>query len=175
MQTPDPTPTPLAPVLAEMRKSLCAGDITDKVTFRPGMALHADPALKVGGQYRLPAGRLLELEVTTAAKGDWIALHVSLTATNLADHAYIGLACRSAAPREQLIQPCLRSGTDDGFHDCFFDKHILAGPEPRNHVDALHIETHRDLPTTAPWRELVLFLPKHSFRWDLHDLRMFLV
>jgi hypothetical protein len=177
MQMTEPATSPVspAPAIAEMRAHLCNGVITDTVQFLPGLALHANPALNVGGVYRSPSGRLLELDVTTSGTGGWIALHASLEILALTDYRYIGLVCLCAAPKEQMIRACLRSGTDEGFVDCFFDKHILAGPEPRNHVDVLHTDTRRTLPEWAPWRELVLFLPTQNFRWDLHDLRPFVV
>jgi hypothetical protein len=177
MQIPDPLPSLTSPALtlAMMRDRLSNGDITDNVQFQPGLSLLVDPALKIGGSYHSPSGRLLELDVTTAGTGDWMALHIDLDATDLSQAAYLGFACRHVAPIDLVIRPCLRSGTGDQFTDCFFDKHILATPEPRTHVDTLHIETYRTLPETTPWRELVLFLPTRDFRWDLHDLRLFVI
>lgn len=173
--------------LAALRDSIGGGGITDRVALAPDLApdltLHADPALQVSGQFRSPAGRLLELDLTTGDEAKdhigWIGLHVALSTPDLSGAAYVGLICRSAAPEIQVIRPCLRSGSDadhdKGFVDCFFDKHILSRTDPTDHVDALHIATHRALPETATWRELVLFLPTRSFRWDLHDLRLFIV
>lgn len=173
MQTDDPALSCTAPALNAMRTSLSNGEIAGNVQFLPGLSLMADPALKIGGQFCSPAGRLLELDITTSGVGGWIALHVKLGIATLSETAYLGFACRHAAPAELMIRACLRSGTEDGFVDTFFDKHILAAPDPLNHVDALHIATCRTLPETAPWRELILFLPKRDFRWHLHDLRPF--
>lgn len=171
---------PLAPALPPFRQATSHGQVQDVTHFHPAFSLHASPALGVGGVWRSPAGRLLELEITTQAPGDWIALHIALEGTGDLADAWIGFACRSAAPDTDsgdpdglMIRPCLRSGTDDGFIDCFFDKHILATPEPQNHLDILHLDTRRNIPETAPWRELLLFLPRRGFRWDLHDLRPF--
>lgn len=167
---------PLAPALAALRQDRSdGGGLADFVKLLPGLALHADPALGVGGRWTSPAGRLLELEVTTQGPGTWIGLHVALLAADLTGAAWIGFVCRSAAPAEVMVRPCLRSGTEDGFTDVFFDKHILADPEPRSHVDAIHLPICRTLPETAPWRELVLFLPRKAFRWHLHDLRPFVI
>ena len=150
------------------------GRIDGDTEFRPGLFLNADPALQLSGQWRSPPGRLLELDVQTEGTGAWVVLHLVLNAPNLSDYSWVGFACRSAAPETLMIRPCLRSGTEDGFTDCFFDKHILTVSEARNHVDALHLETSRCIPRTASWRELVLFLPRQNVRWDLHDLRVFL-
>jgi len=172
--SPETPASPLASVLADWRREIAAGDIADSLRFGPGLALYADPSLEVRGTWRSPAGRLLELDVTTSGTGTWIGLHVTLDAPDLTNTAWIGFACRSVAPEQATIRCCLRSGTDEGFTDCFFDRHILSDPEPRSHVDALHIPTTRAIPETAIWRELVLFLPRKSFRWHLHDLRPFL-
>ncbi|MCF6234042.1 MAG: hypothetical protein L3J36_13245 [Rhodobacteraceae bacterium] len=162
--------------LQVLRDSFCDGDITELVDFHPGLTLHADPALQVGGHWRSPAGRLLELEVDTFGGGSWIGLHMALGKIDLSAFGVLGITCRSAAPNMQVIQPCLRSGLENGgFEDCFFSKRILSYPEPSSHLDALHIDMQIKLPEDAPWRELILFLPCHSFRWDLHDLRLFIV
>lgn len=161
--------------LCKLRGDTPDGEITDTIRFHPGVFLRADPALKVGGRFRSPAGRLLELDVTTSGNGHWIGLHIAFPAQDISDFAFMGFSCRHAAPEQQMIRPCLRSGTETGFSDCFFNKHILAVPEPLNHVDALHLETSRTIPQTAPWRELILFLPQQDFRWHLHDLRLFLI
>ena len=167
-----------------MRDARTSGAVTDQVVFQPGLSLQADPDLRPGGQFRSPAGRLLELEVAYAGAGQWIGLHVALAGLNdLTGITWVGLTSRHAAPEELMIRVCLRSGVgngpDAGFVDCFFDKHILSVPEPLNHVDALYTEARQTLPETLPeiasWRELVLFLPRQNFRWDLHDLRLFAV
>ena len=178
--TEPPLPDPHAALnqpLAALRADRFGDRPLDEAGLPAGLALRADPGLDLGGLCRSPAGRLLELEVTARGQGDWIALHVALDAPDLSAAAYVGFACRSAAPEQHMIRACLRSGaeTGDGFSDCFFDRHILAHPEPANHVDALHAATCRDLPETAPWRELVLFLPTRDFTWHLHDLRLFVL
>lgn len=167
-----PPPPPL--ILAAHRQDQGSGQIGADTKFLPGLILHADPALQISGQWRSPRGRLLELDVKTGGTGAWIGLHLALDAADLSGCGWLGFACRLAAPEEIMIQPCLRSGTPDGFTDCFFDKHILAVPELRNHLDALHPATNRHIPETAPWRELILFLPRQDFRLYLHDLRPFL-
>lgn len=165
-----------SPVLAEQRESRHEeGVLETSVTFRPGLSLFADPSLGLGGQWRSPAGRIIELDAKMKGPGAWIGLHVTLAAQDLRQAGWIGFTCRSAAPATMMVRPCLRSGTDDGFIDVFFDKHMLSNPEPRNHVDALHLPTCRHLPETAAWRELVLFLPCADFHWHLHDLRTFVV
>lgn len=168
------TPTILAPSLPTLRRDSSEGVITPLTEFQPGLFLNADPHLKPAGQWRSPSGRLLELDVEMGGQGAWIGLHMTLDATDLPDNGWIGFACRSAAPEDLMIRPCLRSGTEEGFTDCFFDKHVLAAPEPRNHVDAMALARDLCIPRTAPWRELILFLPRQDFRWHLHDLRPFL-
>lgn len=147
------------------------------VRFAPGVTLHSDPALGLSGRWRSPAGRFLELEATMSGKGVWIALHVALPLSDLTDATHVGLVCRCAAPERHMLRPCLRSGLDDGsgFVDCFFDKHVLTAQRPRSHVDALYLDAATGVPLRAPWRELVLFLPRVSFHLDLHQLYPFVL
>lgn len=170
-----PAPDALAPGLSVLRETRDEGPLArDETPLAPGIALHADPALALAGQYRSPAGRLLELEVTAVQRGGWLALHVGLIAPSLPLTGWLGFACASAAAEEMVIRPCLRSGTGAGFADTFFPRHILAGPEAASHVDALPLATTPGLPPDAPWRELVLFMPTVPLAWHLHDLRLFL-
>lgn len=161
---------PVAPALAVLRAGREAGEVTHGVAPVPGIALQADPALALAGHYQSPAGRLLELEVQVSGQGSWLALHVALSAPDLSGASWLTLTSRSAAGQATMIRPCLRSGLSEGFVDCFFDKHILATRVPQSHVDGIHLPTTRSIPDRAPWRELVLFLPRESFRWHLHDL-----
>lgn len=159
-----------------LRASHAGGEVTlPRTDFVPGISLHADPGLQMSGHWSSPTGRLLELDIRMSGQGDWIGLHLALEAPDLAAVGWIGFACRSAAPSEIMIRPCLRSGGETGFTDTFFGKHLLAVPEPHDHIDALHPATTRSIPEAAPWRELILFLPRQDFRWHLHDLRLFLI
>jgi hypothetical protein len=162
-------------LLAQLREGQSEGEIGNEVDFLPGVILRADPALGISGRYSSPAGRLLDLEVSCAEAGDWFALHVNLPAHDLGECGVIGFACRGSAATVEVIRPCLRSGTANGFVDCFFDKHVLMQPEERTHLDALAVHHREALPVTAPWRELVLFLPTKGFRLSLGDLRVFAV
>lgn len=163
---------PAAPALALLRAGPARGDVTHGMSPVPGITLNADPGLQLGGRYRSPAGRLLELEVEASGQGQWLGLHIALAAPDLFAATWLTLTCRSAARGAIMIRPCLRSGQESGFTDCFFDKHILAERRPLSHVDGLHLPTTRAIPEHAPWRELVLFLPRESFAWHLHDLRI---
>ena len=177
-----PATTSLAPAdFATFQGGISHGVLGDMVEFHPGFSINASPVLEISGHWRSPSGRLLELDVTPRGPrdpvADWVGLHLRLTGVGDLSDAWVGFACRSAAQGQQMIRACLRSGHETGnktgFSDVFFDRHILADPEPRNHLDALHVATTRAIPEQAPWRELVLFLPRHDFRWDLHDLRVF--
>ncbi len=163
-------------ILQVQRDSQTEGEISDDTTIQPGITLHADPALQAKGQWRSPAGRLFELDMTAEGDGNWIGLHMNLGDVDLSQAGIIGFACRSVAPSIETIRACIRSGLPEGgFEDCFFPKRILGHPEVSSHLDVLQVNLSPNLPATAPWRELILFLPRHSFRWDLHDLRLFIV
>lgn len=149
--------------------------------FAPGLSLRSDPALELGGRWQSPAGRLLELDLTPAGRGGWLGLHLRLKGGPTDDPqggaAWIGFACRSAAPEELMLRAALRTGGGadgaDGFTDHFLARHVLAGSEPRDHLDALYLPACPGWPARAPWCELVLFLPPRALVWHLHDLRVF--
>jgi len=160
--------------LGLLRAGTSGGDLGQRSDLAPGIFLVADPPLEIAGRWASPAGRILEIEATPRGSGAWFALHVGLPARDLSARGVLGLACRSTAPEVVVVQPCLRSGTPDGFEDCFFDKHVLSRSEEASHLDALAVQRRDNLPPQAPWRELILFLPVRSFRWSLIDLRVFI-
>lgn len=164
-----------------LRGSDIAGDITKQVDLLPGLFLSIDPALQPSGRYTSPAGRLLELDIAFGNPSDsWAALHFRLGDIDLTRAGIFGFACRSAAPEMTVIRPCLRSSdptpwSPNHFTDCFFDKHILVGPDTSHHLDVMPLAQRGNIPLHTEWRELVLFLPQKSFVWALEDLRLFIV
>ena len=162
--------------LEVMRSKTSQGALSSDIRFVRGFKLHADPALELTGEYRSPAGRLLELDARTGPNpGGWVGLHLSLPSHDLSDMGVVGFAARIAAPEVLVVRACLRSGTGTGFVDCFFDKHMLFRAEEASHVDALQVRERTDLPMRAPWREVILFLPTRSFQLSLIDMRVFVV
>jgi hypothetical protein len=141
----------------------------------PGLSLNADPEAGIIGIWRSPRGRLLEIEATPKAPGAWFALHLVLPLPDLAGIGWLGFVARSSSDRAVAVLPCLRSGlATGGFHDCFFDRHILSRGQQTDHHDLIAPEWRPDLPVRAPWRELILFLPPtEPLHWALHDLRVF--
>jgi len=174
-------PAPLCPNLQAFTARQQQGDLhSDKLEFAPGFFLDADPKIGVSGSYRSISHRLMELDVQVQAPGDWLALHLALPPLALQDLTYIGLACRLSAPEPLMLRACLRSGLhsslpQDGFIDCFFDRHILTTKQPHSHLDMLYLDACSELPFDAPWRELVLFLPCQSFRLNLMHLHPFVL
>jgi hypothetical protein len=160
--------------LGQLRQGRYSGRITPEAEIVPGLRFVPDPEAGMQGRYASPAGRLLELEVTHAAPARWFGLHLRLDLDAAEDIALIGLAARFAATQALPVRPCIRSGTETGFVDSFFDKTIAALPRPLLHLDVIETRgPHPALAAPAPWRELVVFLPTGNFRLDLHDLRVF--
>jgi len=153
-----------------------SGDIGDDATqIAAGIKVLADPALKMGGSWSSPEGRLVELSLRPEAEGEWLALHIDLPTRDLAPFGMLGIAARVAAKEMRLMRACLRSGTESGFVDCFFDKHLMAQVSPRLHLDVIAFSPRDDLPLWAPWREVVLFLPTEASDLSLIDLRVFIL
>lgn len=148
------------------------GAINDRHTpFCEGLALNADPAMQMAGDWRSPSGRLLELALRPTAPGAWTGLHLALDLPDLSGLRFLGLAARALAPDEVLIRACLRSGLPEGgFHDHFLPRHWLAHDEAATHHDLIHLPSQNALPMRAPWRELVLFLPCRALALHLRDL-----
>lgn len=160
--------------LDSLRAGSASGEIVPETEIVPGLRFVPDPDAGMRGHYTSPAGRLLEIEVSHDRPARWCGLHLRLDLGDLDGLGVIGLAARFAAPQALAVSPCLRSGTATGFSDCFFSKQVAALPRPLLHLDALETDgRHKTLPRSAPWREIVLFLPTSSFRVDLHDLRIF--
>lgn len=159
----------------QLRNGQGSGPLASDVTFAPGVRLNADPALGLAGTWRSPPGRLLELEAVPAGTGNWCAIHVSLGTLALDNLGVIGFTCRSAAPTPVVVRPCLRSGVDGGFEDCFFERHLLVHAADRLHVDVLDLHRNLGIPGQAEWRDFILFLPVFPFRLSLQDLRLFVV
>ncbi|OED45821.1 hypothetical protein AB838_22130 [Rhodobacteraceae bacterium (ex Bugula neritina AB1)] len=179
-QVPGPAQPPspaLCPGLAGFAADRREGDLTPARTdLAPGIFLNADPALQMAGRYSSAAGAFLDLHTAPAGQGSWFGLHLALELPPLQDLAYLGFACRTAAPEPQILRACLRSGLEDGgFSDCFFDRHILASERAHSHLDALYLDSQPELPLSAPWRELVLFLPSQGFDLSLMHLHLFAV
>ncbi|MBM1222477.1 hypothetical protein JQU17_19895 [Ponticoccus sp. SC2-23] len=140
----------------------------------PGVWLHTDPEAGISGQWSSPRGRLCEIDITVDAPGRWLGLHVALPPFEADAVTWLGIALRVHAARPLALRPCLRSGTDEGFVDTFFDRHALARTAETDHHGVLAPDRHPDLPATAPWRELILFLPSgESLSLALHALRIF--
>ncbi|WP_324752466.1 hypothetical protein [Roseovarius sp. Pro17] len=162
--------------LAVMRDETREGALAVDVDFLPGLAFHADPALEISGSFASPKGRILDFDAHMGpGLGEWVGLHVALPAGDLRQAGILGFAARVSAPEIMVVRACLRSGTINGFVDCFFDKHLMVRPEEASHLDALPVQYRDQIPMQAPWRELVLFLPTHDFRMSLIDLRTFIV
>ena len=160
--------------LDELRQGASFGDIMPEAEIVSGIRFVPDPDAGMRGRFSSPAGRLLQIEVTHERPARWCGLHIRLDIDDISDLGLIGLAARFAAPQAVAVAPCIRSGTENGFSDCFFEKQVASLPRPLLHLDAIETDgRHPSLPETAPWRELVLFLPTGGFRLDLHDLKVF--
>lgn len=143
----------------------------------PGITLHLDPDARMTGQWSSPDGRLIEIQTKVTQPGAWFGLHIGLpdAALDLTALRWIGVTARTSAQRGVGVRVALRSGhAGGGFQDDFFGRHMLSQARQSDHQDLLCPADLPDLPTTAPWRELVLFLPPAApLHWALHDLRIF--
>ncbi|EKE44875.1 hypothetical protein OCGS_0910 [Oceaniovalibus guishaninsula JLT2003] len=138
-----------------------------------GIKLMVDPEARADIRLRSPAGRLMEIEARVERPGRWLGLHVPLALYQTAGLGIVGITARATAPEALAVSACLRSGLRGGFVDAFFDKAMAVHFQPLQHIDTMEPDRRVDLPARADWRELILFLPTHSFSLSLHDLRFF--
>jgi hypothetical protein len=161
--------------LAVLRAATLEGEIGHDLPLADGIWLRIDPAAQISGRYASPPGILADLDILVEARGGWAGLHVALGGQDFAGRGLVGIACRTEAGGMDLVRPCLRSATEEGFQDSFFPKHLLSRPESALHLDAIELARHPEIPPQAAWRELILFLPTHRLKWILTDLRLFIL
>lgn len=142
----------------------------------PGIFIASDPEGKVRIRGKTQPGTVVELNIDVARPGRWLALHVALGPADLTEKQVAGLICKVSSPYATTLEPCLRSGLPDGgFVDSFFRKRVLAHSEASLYLDVLLPGPANNLPRTATWREIVLFLRPETSRIVLHDMRLFIV
>ncbi|MEL6583952.1 MAG: hypothetical protein AAFQ36_08975 [Pseudomonadota bacterium] len=147
--------------------------ITDGEHFSPGVWMLFDPEGSQTAKVESSEHGPVTLSVETQKPGGWMGLHIALGGLDLSNVGSFGLVFRSRAPKAMSIQPCLRSGTDDGFSDAFFSKAIVAHKASGTHLDCLELATAPRVPAQAPWRDLVFFFQPGSFSLELHSLKIF--
>ncbi len=159
----------LEPLLAQPSVGLLSPD----GALAPGVWIHGDPEGRQQVQSVAHPGGGLNLRAEVQHPGGWLAMHVALGAVDLSDRALIGFYAHSQALRACTWRACLRSGTETGFIDHFFDRDVVAYAAPSSHSDVLELAAQRGLPQRALWREFILFFHVESFDFTLLDLRLF--
>lgn len=160
--------------IAMLRGGAQTARIVDGLRLSPDVFLAVDPQGRIEGTSVTGGGSVLRLSYRVAERPRWLALHLGLGGLDLADHAVLGLVCKSCAPLATTIHPCLRSGGEGGFVDAPLPKHVVAHSDISTHVDLLRLDDAR-VPGQAPWRELILFFQTSSAEIDIRDLRVFIV
>jgi hypothetical protein len=152
------------------------GDIICDQPIVPGILFSFDSKATMKGALLEDDAAVLSFRIESLKNSAWLALHVSLGGFDLDGYDIIGFICKSHAPAAISMKACIRSGTEAGFIDCFFDKHVVSYAKPSTHLDALDITTRKALPAQALWRDFVLFLPPdRPVEATLQDLRLFIV
>jgi len=141
-----------------------------------GVRFSYDANAAFQGHLRADENAVLSFKVDQIEGSGWFALHISLGGIDLSPYAVIGFVCKSEAPSAVAFKACIRSGSEAGFSDCFFDKHVVAYGEASTHLDVIDIAQTPALPTQADWRDFVLFFPPDKpIEIILRDLRFFIV
>ncbi len=161
--------------LAALRGTEQSGQINVDPIAVSGVFFGLDPNGKVGGTFTTTPGDLLSLKFEVEQPGRWMGLHVALGDVPLDGAQVLGFVLKSDAPVTVTFRACLRSGTADGFVDCFFPKRIITFSDPTIHLDVLKMGVNAPVPTHAPWRDLILFFEPQSQEVAIRDLRVFVV
>ncbi|PCJ07328.1 MAG: hypothetical protein COB16_11635 [Rhodobacteraceae bacterium] len=162
-----------AAVLDPLLEQPPTGPLPPDGVLAPGVWIHADPeGQQQVESLQLPGGGLT-LRTTVQHPGGWLALHIALGEVDLSDHVLIGFYARIQAPRACTWRACLRSGTEVGFVDHFFDRDVVSYGAASSHMDMMELAPQRRLPRRADWREFILFFHVESFETTLLDLRLF--
>lgn len=152
------------------------GGIPCETPISPGVRFSFDPEAQFQGHLRPEVEGLLSFRVEKIEETGWFALHVMLGGADLSDYSVIGFVCKSDAPSSLALKTCIRSGTESGFVDCFFEKHVVAYAETSVHLDVIDLSRKPDFPQQAPWRDFVMFFPNDKpTDLTLRDLRFFIV
>ncbi len=163
--------------IAMLRGTESSGALAEVSVLAPDRLafLSWDSAGRATGTFKTGAGKVLELAYEVLKTPRWVSLHLQLGAIDFGDAAVFGIVCKSRAAQAATIRPCLRSASTTGFEDAFFDKHVVSFSEASTHVDLLRLAGRSDVPTKAPWRELILFFQTSSASFEIQDLRVFVV
>lgn len=174
MPLPDPTLLN-APLTALTALSGAQGALDDALPVT-GLRLMAAPGARIAARWSSPRDRLLEVTSTVEAPADWFVLRLTLDLPDLAALAGLGLWLRAAADPALTLRAVLRSAAGDGHVDAPVERQILCHATPSDHTALWLRDRSPDLPVTADWRELLLFLPAHRpVALSLHALRLFAV
>lgn len=178
MTTADlPLPASLSLPVQALRAGLRPAAALAGSEILPDLHLRVDPEAAISLWLSSPRDRFLELEARVSRPGAWLGLHLTLPLPDLGQAGWLGFVLRGASGAAITCRACLRSGrAGGGFHDQFFDRHVLAQPWQADHHDLLALAQCPELPRQAAWREFILFLPPDlDFRLSLHDLRVFVL
>ena len=159
--------------LAQLRALKHQGDLPADERIVSGIYLSVDPDSDTSAQVSSVPGQLMHLRFRTGRAGRWLSLNIELGDYDLSGRAVCGLMCRTRAPETLTLRPCLRSGIKGGFHDEFFAKRVISYREESTHADLMLLDAHPEVARTAPWRELILFLPPDIAQMSIMDLAVF--
>lgn len=144
----------------------------------PGLRFRLDPEAGTTGTWESPQGRLVHLRTKVSRPARWLGLHLALPdLADMTEVAWFGAVIRTSAAGPAALRLCLRSGLEaGGFIDLFAGRHILAQPAETDGSALFAPSRLPDLPVTAPWRELIVFLPPgEDVDIVVHDLRVFVL
>jgi hypothetical protein len=153
-----------------------SGKMVPRVDLVPGAFISYDPEGEVSGDFTSSEGDLLSLSYRVNKPVRWIALHFVMGDVDFSGCDLLGIVVKSQAPTATTYRVCVRSGTEEGFEDCFFSKHVVGFSEKSTHIDLIRLDKSEGIvPLRAPWREIILFFKAVDQDLTINDFKVFAV
>jgi hypothetical protein len=163
-------------LISTLKASPFSGPIADQLSLAPGVTFSLNPPESVAGTVTTGEGAVVKLQYQHPVRPNWFSLQMMLGGVDLSDKTHIGLVVKSSAPEARTFRACLRSSFDGSFVDCFFKKHIVSFAETSVHFDVISLaEAGSKVPTTASWRDLILFFGTKNSELTIQDIKVFTV
>ena len=165
----------LAFALAALRGMEFAGPVDSGQQLVPGIFFGLDPEANNTVQIDSRPGDLMTMRFQVDRPGRWLTLNLGIGGADLSACKIIGFVCKSDAPMTATCRVSVRSGVEGGHRDAFFVKTMVSYPTTSLHLDVLELEGHPDIPTRAPWREVVMFFEVATSEIALRDFRLIVI
>lgn len=173
---PDPCLALTLRSLPALRAATLAGPAANNARLAEGVYLSWDEDEgEVALDLSHSAGSLLRIDGTVARRPRWLSLNLDLGSGRLAPGDALALVTDAEADAALSLPLAIRARTGDRLSDTTWQTPLAVGPGRRVSALFQHLAPDDAPADAAPFRTLILNLPKTDFRLAIHDLRLFRV